>query len=718
MTVETYGYAPILGPLSYPLFATIPLVLFAGAYNLMKAYKLSPWREERRRLILLIVGMIFPLIGLALDSYSNLPPMAIWGNLILSIICTTAILKYNLIEIRFVVRKSLVYVLVSAVVAIPYVGGLYLLFNIFGNGIIPWWLHIIALLLLAIVLRPLYGWAQHLVDRAFFRDRYDYLKALEQFSHQAQSILNLERLGSNMVKLISGAFRTSSACLLLMSEDSGGFVMVSCIGLENPLSGTVLSDQSLLVKWLKLHPDTLSSEDLAMIPQLRSLSLAEKTNLERMGAKLCVPIRNHQGQLSGILVLGQKLSQQPYSSEDRQLLVTVSSQMAMTLENAELYEERRKSEEALLESEEKLYLTIESMVDGITVCDLNGNIQQVNHAVVRMHCYDSKQELIGRSIFELVAERDKAKAVETLRRTLENGHSKKIELTFLKRDVGGFPVELSAAVLKDASGNYTGFVAVTEDITERKQGEEREKHLQQQLYLSSRLAAIGELAAGVAHEINNPLTGIIGFSQRLLRKSTDEKVRQDSERIHSEAQRAAKIVQNLLTFARRHESKKEYSNINDILQKTLELRAYELKTSNIEVVTDLAPSLPKTEADFQQIEEVFLNIVINAERAIIETKSEGKLTIQTQEVGDYIRVSFTDNGHGIPAEHLDQLFDPFFTTRGERGGTGLGLSICHGIVVDHGGRIYTRSEPGQGATFIVELPVITEEVEKSEIVEE
>ena len=266
------------------------------------------------------------------------------------------------------------------------------------------------------------------------------------------------------------------------------------------------------------------------------------------------------------------------------------------------------------------------------------------------------------------------------------------------------------------------FQEVTQDLAfalhdieldeERKQAEEREKKLQQELYLSSRLAAVGELAAGVAHEINNPLTGIMGFSQRLLRKSTDEKVNQDLERIHNEALRAAKVVENLLTFARRHEPQREYYDINDIEQKALDLRAYELKTGNIKVALDLAPSLSTAMVDFRQIQEVFLNIILNAEQAMIEANKGVKLSIKTEEMKGCIRVMFTDDGPGIPAGQLDKVFDPFFTTRGAKGGTGLGLSICHGIVAEHGGKIRARSKPGKGATFVVELPVITEEVDE------
>jgi two-component system NtrC family sensor kinase len=164
-------------------------------------------------------------------------------------------------------------------------------------------------------------------------------------------------------------------------------------------------------------------------------------------------------------------------------------------------------------------------------------------------------------------------------------------------------------------------------------------------------------------------------------------------------------VQSLLTFARRRQPKKEYTDINDIVNKTLELRAYALQTGNIKVVTTLAPRLPQIMVDFSQMQEVFLNIILNAEQAMGEARGKGKLTIKTSRIKDYVRISFADSGPGIPPENLDKVFDPFFTTREEKGGTGLGLSACHGIVTEHGGRIYATSKPGKGATFFVELPL-------------
>ena len=319
----------------------------------------------------------------------------------------------------------------------------------------------------------------------------------------------------------------------------------------------------------------------------------------------------------------------------------------------------------------------------------------------------SRKELLAMSFFDLVHPKDRATSLGRHHRRRQGENVPGLyEITIVRKDGTEVPVELTAAVTtyKGKPAN----VGYIRDITKRKRAEEREKQLQEELSLSSRLASVGELAAGVAHEVNNPLTGIIGFSQRLLRKSTDEAAIRDLERIHNEAQRAAKVVRNLLTFARRRKPKKEYLDVNEILARALELRAYELKTSNIELTVEFIPDLPKITADFHQMQDVFLNIILNAEQAMVEANQGGKLNIKTQKVKGYIKISFTDDGPGISAEQLEEIFDPFFTTREEKGGTGLGLSVCHGIVIEHGGRIYAKSKPGKGATFTVELPLTTE----------
>jgi PAS domain S-box-containing protein len=236
------------------------------------------------------------------------------------------------------------------------------------------------------------------------------------------------------------------------------------------------------------------------------------------------------------------------------------------------------------------------------------------------------------------------------------------------------------------------------DTTERKK-------MQEQLIVADRLASIGELASGIAHELNNPLTSIIGFSQLLLDKDIPDEVKEDLNVINREAQRTAEVVRNLLTFARKHPPEKKLVDINNIIQAVLQLRAYEQKVSNIQVNTYLAPDLPEVTADGFQLQQVFLNIIINAEHFMVEAHGGGTLTIATERVGNTIKASFADDGPGISEENLKHIFDPFFTTKEVGKGTGLGLSICHGITSEHGGRIQAQSELGKGATFVVELPI-------------
>ncbi|MFQ5874888.1 MAG: sensor histidine kinase [Dehalococcoidia bacterium] len=228
---------------------------------------------------------------------------------------------------------------------------------------------------------------------------------------------------------------------------------------------------------------------------------------------------------------------------------------------------------------------------------------------------------------------------------------------------------------------------------------------QEQLVQSDRLASLGQMAAGIAHEINNPLTSVIGYSQLLLGQGMNEAAKRDLEQVFNEAQRAARIVCNLLAFARGHKPEKQYIDVNSAIEKTVELRAYDLRVNNVEVTMALDPHLPQAWADSQQLQQVFLNIVINAEQAMLEAHGRGLLTIKTKRVNDNIKIAFADDGPGISKQNLKRVFDPFFTTKEVGKGTGLGLSICYGLIKENGGSIYGQSQLGKGTTIVIELPV-------------
>ena len=231
---------------------------------------------------------------------------------------------------------------------------------------------------------------------------------------------------------------------------------------------------------------------------------------------------------------------------------------------------------------------------------------------------------------------------------------------------------------------------------------------QEQPIQSDRLATLGELVAGVAHEVNNPLTGASGITQLLLRQELDEPVREDLVLVYAEVNRAARIVQNLLAFARQHPPEQSYISMNEILQRVVDLRSYELRVNNIELITDLSPDLPMTMGDTSQLQQVFLNIVINAEQAMAKASGQGRLQVTTRLDEGNIEIIFADDGPGISATYLSRIFDPFFTTKGQGQGTGLGLSICYGIIQEHHGEITASSKEGQGATFTVKIPLTSD----------
>ncbi len=233
---------------------------------------------------------------------------------------------------------------------------------------------------------------------------------------------------------------------------------------------------------------------------------------------------------------------------------------------------------------------------------------------------------------------------------------------------------------------------------------------QAQLIHSEKLSAVGEFVAGVAHELNNPLTALIGFSELVQMSDVDEDTRSSLKRISNSAERCHKIVQSLLSFSRQRPPERKLVNVNTIVDSAVEILIYELRTSNIKVVKELSPQLPRLLVDPHQLQQVFLNIINNARQAIEAYRAHGSVRLSTQVEGRRVRVRFQDDGPGISEENLKKIFNPFFTTKPVGKGTGLGLSLTYGIIQEHGGVISVESAVGKGTTFVIDLP-ITEQSE-------
>jgi len=439
-----------------------------------------------------------------------------------------------------------------------------------------------------------------------------------------------------------------------------------------------------------LGPDAEECQECAFAP----FRVAETSFIDRL---------EYEGRTYGVILV-RLPSEFAQSKEEQGLFHELVGDISFALHALELEERRQDTEGALREAEERYRAILElgeRAGEAVVLLqdEARGEAMHVfaSDAWCKMTGY-SREELLNMSMTELICPRDRQAALERHRRRIRGKVLPGLyEMTILRKDGSELPVEATFA-----PSSYKGKpanVGYLRDISERKK-------MQEQLLVTDRLASIGELASGVAHELNNPLTSVIGFSDLLLRRDVPEDVKRDLKVISSEAQRAAQIVRNLLTFARRHPEEKEPVDINKALQTILEMRAYEQKVNNIEVRTNFAADLPLVIANSFQLQQVFLNIIINAEYFMKEAHDRGRLTITTERTGDWVRISFADDGPGIPPQVKVRIFDPFFTTKEVGKGTGLGLSICHGIIAEHGGRIYAESELGRGATFIVELPVL------------
>src|SRR5580692_4484619 len=358
--------------------------------------------------------------------------------------------------------------------------------------------------------------------------------------------------------------------------------------------------------------------------------------------------------------------------------------------------ERREMEKALRRQEEFQRYLLESFPDLILVIDLNGRYSFVSSRIHDLRGY-KPEDLLGKKVEE---EQDYSPELFSLYRDLIGGRKKfgSCDYNARHRDGSWRNMRASASPLFDAENKLSGAIVSVRDITV-------EKKLEQQIIQSERLAAMGQMIGGFAHELNNPLTSILGMSELLQEGEAPESVRKQMVVLQQQARRAAEIVQNLMYFSRPPAPGRSQVNLNELVQRTLHLHAYSLRKSNITIDFLKEASLPPVSGDAHQLMQVFLNLILNSEQAMREVRDRGTLRIRIEKNEKTVAVIFQDDGPGIAPDILPNIFDPFYTTKRPGRGTGLGLSISKAILREHNGNVEATSGPGGGAEFTVTLPV-------------
>jgi two-component system NtrC family sensor kinase len=506
---------------------------------------------------------------------------------------------------------------------------------------------------------------------------------LQELSYLLSESLEPNRIVEHVVQYVSRALDSSGTMVALTTEGGAPIRVVAAEGSLRSLAGRELAeaDAGLIAAAIGSEHVEVAHAEAGQTPELVSgfpIQVAAVAPLQAhgitVGALACV-----------------RANRTPYTAEELRQLSTVSGHTAVVLENARFF--------GLIKTgKEQWEATFDAMRDGVAVVDGAGQIRRANRALARMLDLtlpaiigqDIGAKLLGKShlLFEHL---DAVRA----------GESPALLTTY--SDVLQRTLRISASAMPSDEDGLV--VALIEDVTER-------RAIESQLIQSEKMAAIGQLVSGVAHELNNPLSSIAGLSDYLLhREGTTPAEKKHFSLIHEQAERAGRIVRNLLTFARQGPADASDADLNDIAQRAAWLVSYDLKLREIELEMDLADPPPRVRGDRHELQQVVLNLLTNAIQAV-KGNDEGEprlIRVSVHETGGQVELRVADTGPGIPEDLASQIFMPFFTTKAPGEGTGLGLSISYRIIEHHGGKISVRQAEGGGTEFMVSLPVANDE---------
>jgi two-component system, NtrC family, sensor kinase len=612
-----------------------------------------------------------------------------------------AIVRYRLGDVEVIFKRSLEYAAFLAASVALYFALRKLTGFVFVSDADDhnWIIAALATLVIVLLARPVKESVQNALDRAFYRDRYDYRRALVAFARDLNSDLDIVRLSQRLVARIVETLVVDRMALMLAPGDPGDagddqlgdFSSIGDYGFAQPAPR--LSRRSSMMTRLD-GGHTVALDD----PIAAARFLAEEVEAWRdAGIYYFVPCL-FEGRTIAVLALSRKETDEPFNSEDLGLLTAVAGQVATAIENGRLYRQLHLKAEELGRMREFNENILESLDNGLVVFDADEKIVRWNRALEEFYGV-ARDAAIGRRLGDLFD----APFVEALRAARQDhpygATLYRVPLSSRDSNTPRLLVNATEVPLQNTSGDdaVVGMLMIIEDITDRVQ-------LEEQLQISEKMASIGLLAAGVAHEVNTPLTGISSFTQMLLEGADPGDPRTVLlEKIERQTFRAAKIVNGLLNLSRPGTSSHERVEVdlNAVIMDVFSLLEHQFEVGSIKVRRELAPTMVSVAGIEHQLQQVFLNLFLNARDAM---PSGGWLSVTTRVEGDRVIAEIADTGSGIPSEQIARIYDPFFTTKAIGRGTGLGLSITYGIVREHDGTLHCDSAVGQGTRFTMALP--------------
>jgi PAS domain S-box-containing protein len=611
-----------------------------------------------------------------------------------------AIVRYRLMDVDLIFKRGVAYTLATAAL----VGAYFVVIGSMAEAV-----HaklpstgtaglIAAIIITALLFEPLKNWIQKRVDQFFYRTRYDYRRTLIEFGRELSSETDLSAMLVSVIDRLSRTLAVERLAIFLATADEKQpFEMTKSFGISYdsmaPLDLSFLVVERPEHYWGHVFFDNTRKA-------LQESATARDT-IARLDLNYYIPC-TVQNRTIAVLGLGKTVTGDFLSSEDVELLETLAGYIGIAIQNARLYaslEQKVTQYERLKDFNENI---VESISVGVLAVDLEDRIESWNSQMEVMYAL-SRSQVLGQRISDVFP----ASFMEEFYRVRQNPGIHNLYKFRLGTHAGDTRIaNIAIAPLVTRKFSVIGRIIIVDDITERME-------LESQLSQAEKLSSIGLLAAGVAHEVNTPLAVISSYAQMLTKQiNGDAKLGALLDKITRQTFRASEIVNNLLNFSRTSATEFSDVDLNKVVSETLTLLQHQLKTSRIKVETNLYEGLPLIHGNSGKLQQVFLNLFLNAKDAM--AGSGGTLHIQTAN-GTGVQVSISDTGAGIAPEHINKIYDPFFTTKatpreGQSRGTGLGLAVTYGIIQEHAGKIRVDSVPGKGTTFQLEFPLIRKAV--------